>query len=107
MKLTILKREPEVVSALYKNYEFDGEDISVNLNGWLIDSRHILAIEDDCISVWEYTRNGSQIEIAEDAALKVDIHLNTSRSEEINLHDLSRMSFVDFIYRLMEVRGGH
>jgi hypothetical protein len=108
MSLSLVKNSmsAEVVSAKFKiTCNINGTDESVICQGIRIDNEHLVMLDDDGIVVSQYGNKGSHIETGEDFPCKAYLHLflNALPSEAFDLKQLANMSFIDFIYRLIEV----
>ncbi|MEH7237298.1 hypothetical protein [Bacillus sp. JJ1562] len=98
--------EPEVVTARYKiTCNIHKTDQSVLEQGIKIDSKHLILKTDDGIVAMTYKNKGTYIETGEDCKLKGLIHLfiKDNPIDALDLNELSRMSFVDFIHKLIDI----
>jgi hypothetical protein len=105
MSILAKRKSQEYTSALFRCIDFDGTDSSFYLNGWVMDKTHFLALCDEGITIYQYFRRGSQIEVREEFGVAAYLHLFIREEPDFafDLRELKDMSFTDFIYRLIEV----
>ncbi|MCA1059775.1 hypothetical protein LCL96_12535 [Rossellomorea aquimaris] len=73
--------------------------------GWLLDDNLLFTVSDYDILVYRYKREGAEIVVDEYSEIVASVRLSLKENPErvFDLREFRNMSFMDFIYRVIEV----